>query len=86
VLREAPARQDARLDYAFRLCLARNPAPRERERLAKFLDEQIGLMKADPKAAAALYPAAGPVDAAEGAAWVAVSRVLLNLDEFITRE
>ncbi len=86
VLREAPPRQEARLDYAFRLCLARSPSPRERERLTKFLDEQLGWMKADPTAARALYPAAGGSDPSEPAAWVAVSRVLLNLDEFITRE
>ncbi|MDW8356044.1 MAG: PSD1 and planctomycete cytochrome C domain-containing protein [Bryobacterales bacterium] len=85
VLREAPPRTEARLEYAFRLCLARSPSPRERERLMRFFNEQLDLMKADAKAAA-LYPAAGGADPAEGAAWTAVSRVLLNLDEFITRE
>ena len=39
-------------------------------------------------AAAAVAPARRPegVSAAEAAAWTAVSRVLVNLDEFITRE
>ena len=41
----------------------------------------------DPKAAEDLFPArVEGVPPAEAAAWVGVSRVLLNLDEFITRE
>ena len=41
-----------------------------------------------PDEAKALLPADAPkgVDAAEFAAWTSVARVLLNLDEFITRE
>ena len=41
----------------------------------------------DPKDTESIFPA--PVEGvapAEAAAWVGVSRVLLNLDEFITRE
>lgn len=66
VLRESPAEEASRLEYAFRLCLARPPRSVERERLRLYLHQQ------------------GP--ASDLAAWTAVARVLLNLDEFITRE
>ena len=84
VLSEAPA---DKLDYAFELCLGRTPTGRERERLSRYLDTESAAFRADAKSGAAMLP----VDAADAsqdrrAAWVAVSRVLLNLDEFITRE
>ncbi len=63
-----------RLDYAFRLCLAHPPSAEERERLGRFFDQYSGILRNQSAAA-------GPVSA-----WAAVSRVLLNLDEFITRE
>jgi hypothetical protein len=71
-LREAPADDVARLTYAFRLCVARPPAAYEIQRLAE-------LLKAER--------AAGGEDEESGhQAWVALARVLLNLDETITRE
>ncbi len=69
--REAPADVTGRLDYAYGLTLARTPSQSERDRLAKFHDQQARIFS-DEKSA--LSP------------WVGVSRVLLNLDEFITRE
>jgi hypothetical protein len=65
VLREA-ASDSRRIRHAFRLCLAREPADAEAERLLLWLSR----MKAK----------------GERSAWVFVSRVLLNTDEFITRE
>ncbi|WP_435018611.1 PSD1 and planctomycete cytochrome C domain-containing protein [Tundrisphaera sp. TA3] len=67
VIREAPADDAARIDRAFRLCLARDPSESEAGRLAALLDQ-------------------GKADSPERDAWTAVARVLLNLDEFITRE
>jgi hypothetical protein len=61
-----------RLDYAFRLCLSRPPGDAERERLEQFLKQQLQEFRGGPDASRA--------------AWTAVSRVLMNLDEFITRE
>lgn len=78
IVNEAP---EDKIGYAFEVCLGRTPAARERERLGKYLDQESTVFKADAKAAAAMLPAE-----ASGAAWVALSRVLLNLDEFITRE
>ena len=87
VLTEAPASLEDRLDHAFRLCLARDPAPSEREWLATALRKQEEILKEELELARLALPAdlAG-VSLSEGAAWVGASRVLLNLDEFITRE
>ena len=87
VLREAPADDDARLRLAVRLCLGRSPAAAESARLKQFLGRQVEEYEADPEAAKKLVgdlvPGAEPTRAA---AWTAVARVLINLDEFITRE
>ena len=88
VIQEAPAADfPARLEYAYQLTLGRKPAARERERLAKYYEQQVGMLRADPKSAGLLAPvhleAAEPLEAA---AWTGVARILLNLDEFITRE
>ena len=62
-----------RIETAFRLCLARKPDRIERKRLAQLYEQQ---MKA----------ASGSDEERRLAAWEVVSRVLLNLDETITRE
>ena len=88
VLNAALTADDARLRYAFRACLARDPKPAESQRLAKLLFQQRTEFAANLKEAEKLTPALVPVKAnvQEFAAWTALARVLLNLDEFITRE
>ena len=88
ILRERPGSVDDRIDYAFKLCLARAPSPREKELMAKYYQQQMERRKRDPKSAHELFPATNVegVDTAEAAAWMGVSSVLLNLDELITRE
>jgi len=78
----------ARLAFAFRACLSRQPSKNETERLAKFLAQQRSGFAANLKEAERLTPPLVSVKAnvQEFAAWTAVARVLLNLDEFITRE
>jgi hypothetical protein len=66
VLRECKGADGERIEYAFRLCLGRQPNSRERQTLERLL------ARLDDKE---------PLDA-----WTSVARVLLNLDEFITRE
>ena len=78
-LREAPADNAGRIDYAMRLAVGRKPDAVERERLAGSLAAELDEYKTRPEAAEKL---GGP----ELAAWTAVSRVLMNTDEFITRE
>ncbi len=57
---EASGNFDDRLNYAFKLCLDRNPTAKEKDRLATYFHAQPD--------------------------WVGLSRIILNLDEFITRE
>ena len=84
---EASGNFTDRLQYTFETCLSRKPSQQEKERLSKYFDQQLGILKKDPKAVTALFPVAPDgTNPAEAAAWVGVSRVLLNLDEFITRE
>ncbi|OWK36962.1 PSD1 and planctomycete cytochrome C domain-containing protein [Fimbriiglobus ruber] len=64
--KEGSASDAGKIDYAFKLCFVRQPAPAERDRVLKYLE---GCRTADPTTA-----------------WARTARVLLNLDEFITRE
>ncbi len=75
-----------RLELAFALTLGRTPDTIEKQRLASYYDQQLGILAAEPAAIAKLAPRAPGIDPKEAAAWVGVSRVLMNLDEFITRE
>jgi hypothetical protein len=75
-----------RLEYAFRRCLARRPDERELNRLEQWLQQQHKAFAANPEAARQLAGHPTHADPTERAAWIATCRVLLNLDEFITRE
>jgi hypothetical protein len=76
-----------RIACAFRLCVSREPSATELNRLLKLHDDLVELCKAKPEEAAKLLGKAKPSgDVAEAAAWVALARALLNLDEFVTRE
>ena len=87
ILREQSGSVQDRLNYAFLLCLARMPKPRELDRLVSYYDEQRKLLAAKPRFAELLFSARDldGIDGAEAAVWVSVSRLLLNLEEFITR-
>ncbi len=90
VLSDASLKDDtARLTRAFRHCVARVPTAKELSALQKLLDESRYTYQNGPadEAKAAFGTHAAPnIPAAENAAWVAVSRIVLNLDELITRE
>ncbi len=80
----------SRLDFAFRLCVARPPTDRERDILLALYRRQLDHFRQDPKAAEALLkvgesPRPPGLDPAELAAWTAIGNVLLNLDETITK-
>lgn len=80
-----PAKQ--RIDRIYEICLARNPSPREREWMNAYLEAQIALFRKDPSQAGKMFPMQVMNEKnVEGAAWTALASVLLNLDEFITRE
>jgi hypothetical protein len=79
VLEEAPADNQKRIEYVFRLAVAREPDALERERVGRLLRAEIDEYQTRKEEAQKL-------GTAEVAAWTAVSRVLMNIDEFITRE
>jgi hypothetical protein len=87
VITEQPGPFNERLDHMYRISLARRPSATERERLRKLYEDQSALLEGDRTAAGTIAPARPErVNAVEAAAWMGVSRVVLNLDEFITRE
>jgi hypothetical protein len=93
-LRDGGCTDAQRLTYAFRRCLARTPAEAESDALLALLDKQSERFadgNPDPWALLADKPEDRPklpegTTPAQLAAWTAVSRVLLNLDETITKE
>jgi len=91
VWREGGTGQAAKMTYAFRLCTSRLPDNGELQRLLVLLEQQRRHFAG--QTAAAVYVAAtdlnhlpADVDLHEIAAWTMVARVLLNLDETITRQ
>jgi hypothetical protein len=88
VLRERPGTLPEQVEYAFRLCLARKPATGEVDRLVRYYGTQRQILDREPKARASLFAAQEleGIGQADAAAWVGLASVLLNLDEFITRE
>jgi hypothetical protein len=93
-LTEGGTNDSERLAYAFRRCTARVPDEKESAALASLLtkqSERFSQPDARPWDLAADDPANPPalpdgITPARAAAWTAVSRVLLNLDETITKE
>jgi hypothetical protein len=81
-------RDDERMKNAFQLLLARAPSDYEMKRLVDLLAVQRASFEAGPTEARQLAPKDLPHDItpAQFAAWTMVARVMLNLDEFITRE
>jgi mono/diheme cytochrome c family protein len=87
IMRESSGAFRDRLRFAYSATLGREPSTREAERMGKYFDDSSRDLQARPQTVAALFPnqLAG-VPQAEAAAWVELSRVLLNLDEFITKD
>jgi hypothetical protein len=95
ILRDAKVTERDQVRHGFRLCLGREPSAAEAKVLTVFLARQREHYAAHPAEARTLLgkggPAgkqlAGPPDhPGHRAALVLLARVLLNLDEFITRE
>jgi hypothetical protein len=75
------------LDSMFQICLCRRPTIEEKARLLELIREQRQAYQGNVGKAAALV--GGDVEDSEvmrRATWATVARVLMNLDEFITRE
>lgn len=88
ILQEGPEYDEGRLRQAFQICLSRTPADHELEVLTRYLAEQRTHFKKSPKEAELFASRQLPenITAIEVASWTAIARVLMNLDEFITRE
>jgi hypothetical protein len=79
--------QENRIQAMFERALGRTATPAESERLIASVARFQKLYESDAAAAKELAPAELPgISRAEAAAWVNAATVLLNLDEFITRE
>jgi len=81
---------DSRTDFAYRTVLSRSPDSDEREVLASLLEETRKGYELDSTAAPELLsiggsPIPATIDPIELASWTAVARVLLNLNETVTR-
>lgn len=86
---ETPVDDDSqRLTVAVQSTLGREPTSNELARLRQYLQQQRERFASDAAAAETFAPKPLPanITTAEAAAWTAVGRVLMNLDEFITRE
>jgi hypothetical protein len=88
VLTEVNASDTARIDLAFRIALGRTPTDEERRRLQDLLVDCRSWYDQHGEQANALMDesAQDGVDARETAAWTVTLAVVLNLDEFVTRE
>ncbi len=79
---QPPAATDRdRLGHAFQLCLGRRPSETELATLENVLAQERDELKLDSKESRTKKSVSSAVSP-----WVTVARVLLNLDEFVTRE
>jgi hypothetical protein len=76
-----------RLARGFRLALGRPPSDQELDRLQDYLQQQRRAFELTPEDARRIAPAGLDADLSplDAAAWTCAARVLMNLDEFITR-
>ncbi|MHC4879677.1 MAG: DUF1553 domain-containing protein [Planctomycetota bacterium] len=77
-----------RIRYAFNSALSRDASPAEVERLKDFVASQRSYYELNEEAAKSVASTTRPSETslAESATWTVFARILLNLDEFITRE
>jgi hypothetical protein len=80
-IQESADSRDGRIRNAFEICLARPPRQPEHERMGQFLAHMTDSFASNPDA----VRSAGK-ESPETAAWAAAARVLINLDEFVTRQ
>jgi hypothetical protein len=75
-----------RIRAAFETCLARLPNDAELDRLRKFHVRQLELLRQNPGSAGRIAGETDAADMEEKAVFAALCRVIMNLDEFVTRE
>jgi Protein of unknown function (DUF1553)/Protein of unknown function (DUF1549)/Planctomycete cytochrome C len=90
LVREGGKTEEEQVRWAWRAVLSRSPEEREVAALARLYRQEREQYATDPSAAeklvcVGLSPRPEDIDVAELAAWTAVARALLNLNETITR-
>jgi len=87
ILKEGPDYQEGRIRYAWEVCFSREPTEEELKRISQFVSQQKE-RAGDAESTKGLGNSveADEIPLADRAAWLLTARVLMNLDEFITRE
>jgi hypothetical protein len=90
VIKDGGKGTDERIDFAFRVSLARPARPEEKKALADLLAKQLEEYRANPTAAKELLSVGAKkpdasLNEADLAAWTAVTRTILNLHASVTR-
>jgi hypothetical protein len=90
ILREGGDSTEGRLSFAFQCVTSRPPTAVELAVLARILERQQEVFRADPGAAKKLLaigesPADAALDSVELAAWAMVASAILNTDEAVTK-
>jgi hypothetical protein len=91
VMREGGKKPEERIDFAYRLVLAREPKPDEKQVVLDTLKGFEARYRADRDASKKFLeqgdsPRAGKLDSRELAAYTAIASVMLNLDETVTKQ
>jgi hypothetical protein len=91
IMKESACTPAARLSAAFQAATARRPRPDELAILAKGLQDHLARFRREPAAASAFINAGESkvdplLDRCELAAYMAMTQLVLNLDETITKE
>jgi hypothetical protein len=90
MMKEGGTKIETRVAFGFELATARRPSEKEAEILTTLYQDCLTRFKNDPKAAIKMLsvgdaPRDATLDTAEHAAWTEVARLLLNLDETLTK-
>jgi hypothetical protein len=91
IMLEGGSSVEQKVEFAFRLCLARKPESRELKRIVSLFEQQVRGFAQDRESAGELIdigsaPRPPELETRQLAAWMVVANVLLNLDETITKE
>ena len=89
ILREEEATDAERMQRAFVIALSREPSAEDLNDLNQLLDSARNVYRQQPALAAQLIAdieLGRDITTTEFAAWIALTRTIMNLDEFITRE
>ena len=88
LLTSSSASDEQRIHLCYQLCLGRLPSTREATALRQLLADSRKHYQSSPREAAEMTGTYAPkgISVTEAASWAAAARIVLNTDEFITRE